>query len=119
MKITFWGCRGSCPGAVNSQEGHGGNTSCISVDLGKDALLVMDAGTGIRNLGKKLMKEPRPVYLLLTHVHWDHIQGFPFFAPLYQKNQDIFIYSPEGKEMVRRLLWYKWMVPIFPYPTTK
>lgn len=105
MKITFWGCRGSCPGAMSSQAHYGGNTTCISVDLGKDALIVMDAGTGIRNLGRSLLEEPRPVYLLLSHVHWDHIQGFPFFGPIYNPNQEIFIYSPNGKETVRRLLW--------------
>ncbi|MDA1354335.1 MAG: MBL fold metallo-hydrolase [bacterium] len=105
MKITFWGCRGSCPGAVHEQKHHGGNTTCISVDLGSEALIVLDAGTGIRNLGKEILEKSRPIYLLLTHVHWDHIQGFPFFDPIFNPEQNIFLYSPDGKEAVRRLLW--------------
>src|SRR5947199_10066208 len=66
---------------------YGGNTACVSVELGHDTLLVLDAGTGIRPLGEHLATKDTDIFVLLSHAHWDHIQGFPFFAPLYQPHR--------------------------------
>jgi len=72
---------------------YGGNTACVSVDLGHDTLLVLDAGTGIRPLGEDLAAKDTDIFVLLSHAHWDHIQGFPFFAPIYQPHRLISILS--------------------------
>jgi phosphoribosyl 1,2-cyclic phosphodiesterase len=83
MTITIWGARGSLPSPEPTNRRYGGNTSCISVENDK-AVLVLDAGTGIRPLGQTLFSSEKEIYVLLTHVHSDHIQGFPFFGPLYK-----------------------------------
>jgi phosphoribosyl 1,2-cyclic phosphodiesterase len=70
---------------------YGGNTACVSVDLGHGTLLVLDAGTGIRTLGEALAVKDTDIFVLLSHAHWDHIQGFPFFAPLYQSHRIVSI----------------------------
>jgi len=70
---------------------YGGNTACVSVDLGHDTLLVLDAGTGIRPLGEDLAAKDTDIFVLLSHAHWDHIQGFPFVAPIYQPHRLISI----------------------------
>lgn len=90
MKVKFWGVRGSIPSPGPATARYGGNTSCVSVLLG-DKTLVLDAGTGIRELGKHIAPVETGIFLLLTHVHWDHIQGFPYFAPLYQEGREIYI----------------------------
>lgn len=84
MKIRFWGVRGSIPTPSPETVRYGGNTSCVSVDLGEN-LIIFDAGTGIRNLGTAIMqRQTKPkMDMFLSHVHWDHIQGFPFFGPGY------------------------------------
>jgi len=89
MKIKFWGCRGSIPVPDKRMIKYGGNTCCAELDLdGK--LLIIDAGTGIRKLGEDLIKrEVRDMDIFITHSHWDHIQGFPFFAPIYRANTNI------------------------------
>jgi len=83
MKITFWGVRGSIPTPGPDTVEFGGNTSCIEVRCGKH-IVIFDGGTGLRMLGQRLLKElPIEAYLFFSHVHWDHIQGFPFFAPAF------------------------------------
>lgn len=88
MTITFWGVRGSvsCPGPTTLR--YGGNTACLSIETA-DRVLVIDAGTGIRGLGQQLRSTDKAIYVLLTHLHRDHLSGFPFFAPLYQANRPI------------------------------
>lgn len=84
MKVRFWGVRGSIPTPSRETVGYGGNTSCVSVDFG-DNLVIFDAGTGIRLLGNAILQgrsKPK-MDMFLSHVHWDHIQGFPFFSPGY------------------------------------
>jgi len=97
--VKFWGVRGSipCPGPETSK--FGGNTSCLQV-LGGPDVIVLDAGTGIRELGLELIRQKKPlrVHLLLTHTHWDHIQGFPFFSPIYFPGNEIFVYGPRALE---------------------
>src|SRR5690606_6033931 len=83
MEIRFWGVRGSVPVPGVSTEGVGGNTSCIEVSAGGERI-VLDAGTGLRCLGATLGGGPVQLTLLLSHLHWDHIQGIPFFGPLYR-----------------------------------
>ena len=83
MEIRFWGVRGSVPVPGVATEGVGGNTSCIEVRAAGERI-VLDAGTGLRCLGETLGAGPVSVTILLSHLHWDHIQGIPFFGPLYR-----------------------------------
>jgi len=100
-KVTFWGVRGSIavPGAETVH--YGGNTPCVSVEH-DDTMLILDAGTGIRRLGLRLHRlargKPLKVHLLISHTHWDHIQGFPFFVPALIPGNDIAIYGPPSVE---------------------
>lgn len=98
MQITFWGTRGSIPAPGPDTIHYGGNTSCVEVRLDNGTLIIFDAGSGIRSLGNVLMTQsvPLQVYLFLSHMHWDHIQGLPFFAPAYVKGADISILGPRG-----------------------
>src|SRR5258708_24285689 len=85
LSIRFWGVRGSCPSPGPETAGVGGNTSCVEVAAG-ETRIALDAGTGLRRLGATMAAQHRgPVELnvLLSHVHWDHIQGLPFFGPIY------------------------------------
>jgi phosphoribosyl 1,2-cyclic phosphodiesterase len=89
MNVEFWGTRGSIPTPERLYMKYGGNTPCLEVTLQDDDehILILDAGTGIRQLGLDLMKRPDRIriYLCVTHFHWDHLQGIPFFAPLYSE----------------------------------
>lgn len=93
MVVTFHGVRGSIPSPGPETVRYGGNTSCVHVKLNNGIDLILDSGTGIRTLGASLVQQDDPLYLLLSHRHWDHIQGFPFFLPIYQKERQIHIYS--------------------------
>lgn len=93
MKITFWGTRGSVPVPDRRVMRYGGNTTCAAVEFA-DELLIIDAGTGIRRLGELLaQRQARQINLLVTHTHWDHIHGFPFFAPIHQSGVNITIHG--------------------------
>ncbi len=93
--VKVWGCRGSIPTPENAQGWYGSNTPCLSLDVPGRGLIVLDAGTGLRALGQSLVKAPvRRISLLLTHFHWDHIFGLPFFAPVYMAGYEIHIYAP-------------------------
>ncbi len=91
MRIKFWGVRGSTPTPQPENMRYGGNTSCVEVRVG-ERIYVFDCGTGFRCLGQQLLQEfaTRPVFahIFVSHFHWDHIQGFPFFRPLYDKPED-------------------------------
>lgn len=91
MKVTFYGVRGSIPTPGAEFARYGGNTACVHISLNDGTDIILDSGTGIRLLGNKLVKKTTPIYLLLSHNHWDHIQGFPFFTPIYQKGRQIII----------------------------
>ena len=97
-RLKFWGVRGSIPTPGPSTAFIGGNTSCVEVRADGE-IIILDSGTGIRLLGKSLMEEfqGRPIHLtiLISHTHWDHIQGFPFFAPAYQKQNRLRIIGAE------------------------
>lgn len=91
MEIRFWGCRGSIPAPGPATLEFGGNTTCVEVVLHSGRRLVIDAGTGIRLLGEYLRTAVATVrlHLLLTHNHWDHLMGLPFFAPIYREDTEI------------------------------
>jgi CheY-like chemotaxis protein len=92
----LWGTRGSIPVSGPRFARHGGNTSCLEIRVGSD-LCIIDAGSGIRDLGLQLMAEgPRKIPLLIGHTHWDHIQGFPFFVPAYVPGFEFEIYGASG-----------------------
>ena len=95
MQVRFWGVRGSVPWATPGAIGHGCNTPCLEIsDPGSGATLILDAGSGIVGLGASLDGQPRELPILLTHYHWDHIQGLPFLAQLYQPGWQPRIYAP-------------------------
>ena len=92
MKITFWGVRGTRPAPDRHMLRYGGNTSCVSVEVGAE-VLVLDAGTGMHALGAALAGTEKEVFILLTHLHGDHLLGFPFFDPLYEKGRVVHLLS--------------------------
>ncbi|PIU17991.1 MAG: MBL fold metallo-hydrolase [Elusimicrobia bacterium CG08_land_8_20_14_0_20_59_10] len=90
MKLKFWGARGSIPVSGAKYNKYGGSTTCVEVRSRKNELVIIDAGTGIRLLGKELVKNSYNSFtMLFTHSHWDHVLGFPFFAPIYNKKTRI------------------------------
>jgi phosphoribosyl 1,2-cyclic phosphodiesterase len=96
LKIGFYGVRGSIASPGPDTVKFGGNTSCTYVQLESGQDLIIDAGTGIRRLGSVLLDSQRPITILLSHWHWDHIEGLPFFKPLYQPGRQINILAGMG-----------------------
>lgn len=93
FRIKFWGTRGSIPSPGPGTLRYGGNTSCVEVRCG-DKLIIIDAGTGIRDLGSELLKKtPVKASILFSHVHWDHVQGMPFFRPAYVPGNEFNLYG--------------------------
>lgn len=88
MRIKFWGTRGSIAVPGRDTILYGGNTTCLEITLSSGKVIIIDAGTGIRPLGDKLsaQSETLDVHLLITHIHWDHVLGFPYFGPLYKSS---------------------------------
>jgi phosphoribosyl 1,2-cyclic phosphodiesterase len=116
MKVTLWGTRGSLasPGAETLR--FGGNTSCVSVQGSSEGtVLVLDGGTGIRRLGQSLPKTMKRVYILLTHLHMDHVQGLPFFAPLRRAGVEVHIWGPASTTLNLRSRLLRYLSPpLFP-----
>ena len=95
-RLALWGTRGSIPTPGAAFMRHGGNTSCMQIEHGGE-VFVFDAGSGIRELGFELMKGgPRRIHLFITHTHWDHIQGFPFFTPAFVPGFELVVYGAQG-----------------------
>jgi diguanylate cyclase (GGDEF)-like protein len=99
MLVRFWGTRGSIPAPGPQTARYGGNTSCVEVQIDDGTVIILDCGTGIRELGLKLLKSHSKferIYLLIGHTHWDHIQGFPFFTPAFLPKSELNIFAPAG-----------------------
>ena len=111
--LTFWGVRGSIATPQSSHLGYGGNTTCIELNAPGQAPLIIDAGTGIRQLGQKLGTETKPT-ILFTHFHWDHIQGLPFFSPLFAKQSEVNLVSTQPPKQLRAILEGLLRTPYYP-----
>jgi phosphoribosyl 1,2-cyclic phosphodiesterase/CheY-like chemotaxis protein len=98
MRVRFWGTRGSIPRPGPNTIRYGGNTSCVELRSDSGTTIVLDCGTGALSLGADLMRRDQPVHghLLISHTHWDHIQGLPFFVPLFVPGNEWDIYAPHG-----------------------
>lgn len=107
MKLTFWGTRGSIPRPGPKTLKYGGNTSCVSIEMTRDRLFIFDAGTGIIDLGRSLIaaNKRRKANLFISHPHWDHIQGLPYFQPLYQQGNEVVVHGTrQGKRSLREVI---------------
>lgn len=115
--VKFWGVRGSIPAPSPSTVRYGGNTSCLEVRCG-DRVFIFDAGTGLRYLGNTLLGQPLDADLFLTHTHFDHVCGLPFFIPAFIPGNTLRIWSghllPENN--IRHVLTEMMMAPLFPVP---
>lgn len=113
--VRFWGVRGSVPAPGPQTAAVGGNTSCVELRLG-DETVVLDAGTGLRGLGERLVAGGRPVAasILFSHVHWDHIQGFPFFPALFRAGTELALYGRPDEGSLESALRRQMTGPSFP-----
>ncbi|MDI6687246.1 MAG: MBL fold metallo-hydrolase [Desulfobacterales bacterium] len=116
MLIKCWGSRGSIPVSGQEYLKYGGDTACIEIRAKSNDIVIVDAGTGIRMLGNKLIGENNPVYnIIFTHAHWDHIMGLPFFKPLYSKSATLRMHKcPFHGNFVENILPKLMSPPNFP-----
>ena len=116
MLIRCWGARGSIPVSGPEYLKYGGDTTCLEIRTADDAIIIVDAGSGIRRLGNRLLAEGRFEYsMVFTHSHWDHILGFPFFKPIYRKEAIIHICGcPFNEESVKEMIAKVMSSPNFP-----
>ncbi|WP_373085119.1 MBL fold metallo-hydrolase [Sneathiella sp.] len=118
MRVKFWGVRGSIATPSADHMKYGGNTSCVEVIV-NDRIIILDAGTGVRLLGECLMDRGLKDYLFLqSHTHWDHINGFPFFSPVYRSDVNIKIMAGHLSEAggIKKVLSSQMCHPTFPVP---
>ena len=116
LQVTFWGTRGSISTPGRETSVYGGNTPCVLVSYGQDAI-ILDAGTGLRPLGLSLAANPRisEHHIFLSHTHWDHIQGIPFFQPAYLPHSRIHFYgSPQKERLLEQILTGQMTLSYFP-----
>ncbi len=100
VRVKIWGARGSVPTPGPGTVRYGGNTSCVEVTWGESGRIIFDAGTGIRLLGEQLSlggSPPKRIDIVFSHLHWDHIQGLPFFIPMYVSGVEIHLWGGGGK----------------------
>jgi phosphoribosyl 1,2-cyclic phosphodiesterase len=118
MIIKIWGSRGAIPVCGKQYLKYGGDTTCLEIRTDSGDIIVVDAGTGVRRLGGKLVEEnPSDLHLLFTHAHWDHLMGFPYFKPLFFKRFKIHLYRcPFHDKFMETILSQLMMPPIFPVP---
>jgi phosphoribosyl 1,2-cyclic phosphodiesterase len=118
MDVRFWGVRGSVASSGSHVAKIGGNTSCLELES-QGHRLIFDAGTGLRSLGDALMKhQPVKATMLWSHLHWDHVQGFPFFTPAFMPSTELTMYGPggDGEQQLRSVLSKQMEPPNFPVP---
>ncbi len=121
VSVTFWGTRGTIPVPGAGTARFGGNTSCVSIRDDAGHGIILDAGTGIRELGNRLRQAPSldRLDLFLSHVHWDHIQGLPFFSPMYADGQEIHIHGPSPHGVPLETVLERQLDPaVYPVPRT-
>ncbi|MDQ3363856.1 MAG: MBL fold metallo-hydrolase [Myxococcota bacterium] len=121
MKVRFWGVRGSIPVPGHSTSRYGGNTSCVEVRPRNEGPIIIDAGTGLRRLGKSLMEESfgdgrGKTSILISHTHWDHVQGLPFFSPLYRAGNQVHIFARQRDMHLEAVFSQQNDSPYFPVP---
>jgi phosphoribosyl 1,2-cyclic phosphodiesterase len=117
MKVKIWGCRGSIPSPGAATVRHGGDTTCIEIRGSDGHIIIIDAGSGMRKLGDALMKDPAAssMTLILTHAHWDHLMGFPFFRPLYVSKYSMSLCGgPDAQQALLNYLKHQMDPPYFP-----
>ena len=115
MKVNLWGTRGSLASPGPDTVRYGGNTSCVSIKGSDGSWLVLDAGTGIRKLGQSLPPDLKRVDVLLTHLHMDHLQGLPFFAPIRNPNIETHIWGPASTMLSLKSRLQRYVSPpLFP-----
>jgi phosphoribosyl 1,2-cyclic phosphodiesterase len=123
FRVTFWGVRGSYPVPSREVLAYGGNTTCVTVELAAaseldGALVILDAGTGLINLGRTLATddaEPLTATLLFTHTHHDHLEGLPFFKPAYKASTQLYIFGPKSLSLdLKEILTHEMLPPYFP-----
>ena len=116
MLVRCWGARGSIPVSGREYLRYGGDTPCVEIRTGNDGIVIIDAGSGIRRLGNRLLAEKRHDYaLIFTHAHWDHIMGFPFFRPIYRSATHIAVFGcPFAQASVREMISHIMAPPNFP-----
>jgi phosphoribosyl 1,2-cyclic phosphodiesterase len=118
LRLRFWGVRGSTPTPQVENLTFGGNTSCVEIRTSEHDSIILDGGSGIRNLGACLLAEaagkPLDVKLFLTHFHWDHIQGIPFFAPIYGPKNTVEFFTGVNERPLQETLEGQMAKPYFP-----
>ena len=123
LRLTFWGTRGSVPTPGPLTVRYGGNTPCVEVRTTSGRLIILDAGTGLRELGRSLIERsngaPLVGDLFVTHAHWDHIQGLPFFSPIFQPGNHFTIWGPPPDTLnggIGRVIREQMSPEVFPVP---
>ena len=121
MVIRFWGVRGSIPVPGRATNRYGGNTSCVEVRPKGEPPIIIDACTGIRKLGKLLLEEAfgegrGKASILISHTHWDHVQGLPFFSPLYRAGNEVHVFARERDVHLEAVFSQQHDAPYFPVP---
>src|ERR1700693_1794523 len=122
VKVRFWGVRGSTPTVDRTTWRYGGNTPCVEIEAGDGARFILDCGTGLRILGRRYAdtfgEQPIDASVFITHYHWDHIQGLPFFYPLYSEQNHFHFYSFRseylGPDSLKRVMQTQMALPYFP-----
>ena len=119
MTAKFWGVRGSIACPSQNHLKYGGNTSCIEVTLDGEVPVILDCGTGIHGLGAEILRrELKHTIILMSHTHWDHINGFPFYAPIFRKDCSLEIFAGHlyHRGGIQQVLADHLEQPLFPVP---